>query len=80
MKIRNSKFIKAEVNTLKKVFKNVYVVPCSSLENTELVQNNMVIATDQELYFEGEYKLNIDENEIVITDDFCPVDTLIPHK
>ena len=76
----NSMFIKAEVNTLKKVFKNVYVVPCSSLENTELVQNNMVIATDQELYFEGEYKLNIDENEIVITDDFCPVDTLIPHK
>lgn len=76
----NSKFIKAEVNTLKKVFKKVYVVPCSSLENTELVQNNMVIATDQELYFEGEYKLNIDENEIVLTDDFCPVDTLIPHK
>ena len=40
----------------------------------------MVISTDQELEFEGEYKLNIDENEIVLTDDYCPVDTLIPRK
>ncbi len=77
---RDSRFIKAEVNTLKKVFKNVYVIPCRSIENKETTQNNMVISTDQELEFEGEYKLNIDENEIVLTDDYCPVDTLIPRK
>ena len=40
----------------------------------------MVIASDQEINFDGEYKLNIDENEIVLTDDYCPVDTLIPLK
>jgi len=77
---KDSRFIKAEVNTLKKVFKNVYVIPCYSIQDKELSQNNMVIATDQELEFEGEYKLNIDENELVITDDYCPVDTLIPRK
>ena len=77
---RNSKFIKAEVNTLKRVFKNVYVVPCRSIDDKESPQNNMVIATDQDIEFKDEYKLEIDENEIVLTDDFCPVDTLIPRK
>ena len=70
---RDSRFIKAEVNTLKKVFKNVYVIPCRSIEDKETTQNNMVIASDQEINFDGEYKLNIDENEIVLTDDYCPV-------
>ena len=60
--------------------KNVYVIPCRSIENKETTQNNMVISTDQELEFEGEYKLYIDENEIVLTDDYCPVDTLIPRR
>ena len=42
----------------------------------------MVIATDNELDLKNvkEYKLNIDENEIVLTDDYCPVDTLVPQK
>ena len=77
---RDSKFIKAEVNTIKKVFNNVYIVPCRSTQNTELVQNNMVIASDQNLELEGEYILDIKDNEIVITDDYCPVDTLIPRR
>ena len=77
---RDSKFIRAEVNTLKRVFKNVYVIPCHSILDKEITQNNMVIATDQEMEFEGEYNLNIDENEIILTDDYCPVDTLIPNR
>lgn len=77
----NSKFIKAEVNTLKKVFTNVYVVPCNTIEDLELSQNNMVIATDSDLNLNGVslYNLKIDEDEIVLTDDYCPVDTLIPQ-
>jgi hypothetical protein len=39
-------------------------------------QNNMVIATDDELFFEWIYDLQLDENEIVITDDYCPIDSL----
>ncbi len=74
----NSKFIKAEINTLKQVFKNVYVVPCDTIDNTEILQNNMVIATDDEISFSGTYEIDIPENEIIITDDYCPVDNLIP--
>ena len=75
----NSKFIKAEVNTLKQVFKNVYVVPCSEYNNHELVQNNMVVATDSKLTLENSVELNIPLNTIVLTDNYCPVDSLVPN-
>ena len=78
---KDSKFIKAEVNTLKHVFKNVYVVPCNDLYNYELVQNNMVIATDGILEINENklYKININEDDIVLTDNYCPIDSLVPQ-
>ncbi len=75
---KNSKFIKAEINTLKQVFKNVYAVPCNYKNDNETVQNIMVIATDSQMKLENEVKVNIPENEIILTDDRCPVDNLIP--
>ncbi len=72
-----SKFLRAEVNTLKKVFNNVYVIPCNTMDDLDVAQNNMVIATDDVLNLEGVYDLNLDENEIVITDDYCPIDSLV---
>ncbi len=72
-----SKFIRAEVNTLKKVFNNVYIIPCYSNNYLYDSQNIMVIASDDELTLEGTYNLVLDENEIVITDDYCPIDSLI---
>lgn len=74
----NSKFIKAEINTLKQVFKNVYAVPCNYEEDNEKVQNIMVIATDSKLQLKGEKEIKISQNEIILTDDCCPVDNLIP--
>lgn len=73
-----SKFLRAEVNTLKQVFENVYIVPCVDYPTTE-ARNIMVIATDDELIIENTYELSLDENEIILTDDYCPVDTLIPE-
>ena len=77
---KDSKFIKAEVNTLKQVFTNVYVVPCTFPDNPEKVQNNMVIATDSNCKFDKTYILEIDNDEMILTDEYCPVDTLIPIK
>ncbi len=74
----NSDFIKAEVNTLKQVFKNVYVVPCNDYNNYELVQNNMVIATDDTLSLENSISLDIPDDTIILTDNYCPVDSLTP--
>lgn len=76
---KDSKFIKAEVNTLKQVFKNVYVVPCNNYTNFESIQNNMVIATDNTLSLANTIKLNIPSNTIILTDNYCPVDSLIPQ-
>jgi len=76
----NSKFLKAEVNTLQKVFKNVYVVPCNAPKDLDLIQNNMVISTDSTIDYKNTFNLNISDNELVITDEYCPVDTLIPAK
>ncbi len=75
----NSNFIKAEVNTLKHVFKNVYVVPCNDYNNFELVQNNMVIATDNILSLSNTVNLNIPSDTIILTDNYCPTDSLIPN-
>lgn len=74
----NSKFIKAEVNTLKQIFKNVYVVPCNNYNNSETIQNNMVIATDDTLTLANSVNLDIPSDTIILTDNYCPVDSLIP--
>ena len=74
----NSKFLRAEVNTLKQVFNNVYVVPCFDLKDTELIGNNMVIATDDTLILRNVYNLVLSNDEIVLTDEYCPLDYLIP--
>lgn len=74
-----SRFLRAEVNTLKKVFNNVYVIPCNDSKNLYDSQNNMVIASDDNLNLEWIYDLKLDEDEIVITDDYCPIDSLISN-
>ncbi len=71
-----SRFLKAEVNTLKLVFKNVYILPCRSNISKENRQNIMVIATDQDMDLEGTCDINISEDEIVLTDNYCPVEVL----
>lgn len=77
----NSKFIKAEVKTLKEVFLNVYVVPCVTKDNLEVSQNNIVVATDGILNIEESelYNLKISEEDIILTDNYCPIDSLIPQ-
>ena len=77
----NSKFIKAEVKTLKEVFLNVYVIPCTSKENYEMTQNIIVVATDGILEIdESEIcELQINEDDIILSDNYCPIDSLIPQ-
>ena len=75
----DSKFIKAEVNTLRHVFKNVYVVPCNDYNNSETIQNNMIIATDDTLTLSNSVNLDIPSDTIILTDNYCPVDSLIPN-
>ena len=76
---QNSNFLKAEVNTLKQVFKNVYVLPCNNYTNHELIQNIMVIATDDTLFLENTVNLDIPSDTIILTDNYCPIDSLIPN-
>ena len=77
----SSKFMKAEVKTLKEVFLNVYVIPCVTKDNLEVTQNNMVVATDGILEIDESelYNLKISEEDIILTDNYCPIDSLIPQ-
>ncbi|MBE5822235.1 MAG: spermidine synthase [Clostridiales bacterium] len=78
----DSKFIKAEINTLKQFFKNVYTIPCNYelyLQDKTKADNIMVIATDIELNIDGAVDIYIEDDEIVLTDNYCPVDNLIPR-
>lgn len=74
----NSKFLRAEVNTLKNIFKNVYVIPCDSADVYTPI-NIMVIATDDIIYYKDSYDLQLGDNEIILTDDYCPIDALVPR-
>ena len=78
-----SKFLKAEANTMKQVFDNIYVIPCYLADEETLdlniTRNNVVFATDQSLELDGIYELKIEGDEIILTDDFCPVDTLTDY-
>ena len=73
----NSKFLKSEVKTLKQVFENVYIIPCST-QNVNQTQNIMVIATDDNLNIEEAVEITEDGDEIILTDNYSPVDDLIP--
>jgi spermidine synthase len=72
------KFLRAEVKTLKEVFKYVYVVPVrENAKSTDYV-NWMVIATDSSK-FVPEDALELDFSDaIVLTDDYNPIDSLVP--
>lgn len=72
-----SKFLKAEVKTLKKVFKNVYVMPVYENAPKNKTINWMVIATDNDKYVPTTVELEIKDSDIVLTDDYCPIDALI---
>lgn len=73
-----SNFIKAEVKTLKKHFKNVYIIPCNYKKDKNIVQNNMVISTDDTIYYEDNASVNFKDSNI-LTDNYCPVETIIPQ-
>lgn len=76
-----SKFLAAEVNTISQVFDYVYIVPCGDMNNEEITvttsTNNMVIASDTPLDIPAAVNMDY-EDSIILTDDYCPVDTLIP--
>ncbi len=74
----NSKFLKAEVATLKTVFNNVYVVPCNFQDDLYTVQNLMVIATDDTLKLDNTVDINLGDSPLILTDNYSPIDSLIP--
>lgn len=72
------KFLRAEVQTLKKVFKHVYVVPVHENAKKNQYVNWMVIATDNDKYRpDNAVKLELSDEDIVLTDDYNPIDSLI---
>ena len=73
----SSKFLKSEVKTLKEVFKNVYVFLCNEPNKLDLKQNCMVLATDADLEIDGAIEVKVSEDDIVLTDNYNPVDMLI---
>jgi spermidine synthase len=75
-------FLMAEVKTISQVFKYVYVVPCVDADaewDEETVINNMVVASDHPLAVKGAVVIDCSAG-LILTDDYCPVDTLIPEE
>ena len=72
------RFLRSEVKTLGQVFSHVYVVPVKDSYNPESLVNWMVIATDNNRYQpENLIEIKYEDADIVLTDDYCPSDSLI---
>lgn len=77
----DSRFLAAEANTMNQVFQYVYIIPCKNTDNEAIDDatstNNMVIASDTPLDLNGAVDMDYSDG-LVLTDDYCPVDALIP--
>ena len=72
------KFLRAEVKTLLKVFEHVYVIPVYDDATEKTFTNWMMIATDNDQYRPKEaMEVKLTDEDIVLTDDYCPIDSLI---
>lgn len=77
-----SGFLLAEVKTISQVFDFVYVVPCTEDGETfsdDSVENYMVVASNSPLVLERTVEVDLSD-AIILTDDYCPVDSLIPDE
>ena len=72
-----SRFLRSEVKTLAEVFDNVYVVPIHKNVPETLFTNWMLIATDNDYIPADKITLETTDKDIVLTDDYCPVDSLV---
>ena len=78
IKGEKGKFMRAEIKTLQKVFKHVYVVNVRENIKDDSYSNRMVIATDKDDFKpENVVKVEIKDSDIVLTDDYCPIDSLV---
>lgn len=71
--VENQKFLNSECYTLSFVFKNVCIIKCKDEDETNNLSNFVVIATDNDLFKNNFSKT---DNDILLTDNFCPVDSL----
>lgn len=73
------KFLHAEIKTLKTVFNHVYTIPLyRNNYSSDKYLNWMVIATDNNSYKPNQaVELSLEDNDIVLTDDYNPVDSLV---
>ena len=73
----NGKFLRSEIKTLKTVFKNVYLMPVYQEPDLYVSLNWMLIATDSSKYVPEHYSYTITDEDILLTDDYCPIDSLV---
>ena len=64
----NSKTLKDEVKTLKCLFKNVFVIPCSKKYSVYSKANNIVLSTDRKIDFENKYIFSDTKDAEIIKD------------
>lgn len=72
------RFLRSEVKTLQSVFNKVYVLPVYKKASKTDYINWMILATDNQEYIPDKVvHVNLSENDIVLTDDYNPIDEMI---
>ena len=72
------RFLRAEVKTLQQVFKHVYIIAVYEHPKADSYVNWMVAATDNNEYIPDDtLDVKLTDDDIVLTDDYNPVDSLV---
>lgn len=72
----DGKFLRAEVKTLSQVFHHVYILPVLPEYDLAEQHNWMVVATDNPYQPTDAIKYDVSD-DLILTDDYCPVENLI---
>ena len=74
---RENRFIRSELQTMAQVFRYVYVIPCVEGTNGSQYTNYMAVASDEELDIPDDIQVLYLPDDIILTDDYCPIEQLV---
>ena len=76
---KSSRWLRSEYATAKEVFPYVYLVKAEEGDDSKYI-NYILICSDHAMDIEGDVKIVSDKTEMVLTDDFCPVDEMVGNS
>ena len=74
---KEHRFLRSELETMKQVFPHVYVFPAAEAMDNMEYGNYIALASDTALDVPDQMPYRVEEGDVILTDDYCPIEQLI---